>query len=366
MKIGILTHYDVNNQGAQLQMYALSKELEHMGHEVKILTYVKNYDFDIQKKLKYQPSIKSIPTYFKEYLIKRGIGSILHNYKKLKTNKKFRKDNFKFENYATANIDMAIVGSDEVFSIPMGVNMMMYGHCVNTNKMISYAPSFGQTNVKTLEEKHANELVKSGLSKFIDISARDENTKKVIKELTGREAQMVCDPAILHKFNEEEIKTGIKIPNKKYMVIYAYDYNMTSEEEINAIKKYAKENKLLIVSPGTYHKWCDKNISCNALEWVEIIKNAECVITDTFHGTITSAIMNVPMAVLVRTSLNANKMTDLLNKLNIKERRIEAITYENIGKVLKSKINFEKVNKSIENLRKDSKKYLKEAIEKCK
>ena len=90
MKIGILTHYDVNNQGAQLQMYALTKELENMGHNVKILTYVKNYDFDMSKKLKYQPSLKSIPTYIKEYLIKRGVGSLLRNYKKLKLNKKFR------------------------------------------------------------------------------------------------------------------------------------------------------------------------------------------------------------------------------------------------------------------------------------
>lgn len=365
MKIGILTHYDVNNQGAQLQMYALTKELENMGHQVKILTYVKNYDFDTGKKLKYQPSIKSIPTYFKEYLIKRGIGSTIHNYKKLKTNKEFRKEKFKFENYATADIDMAVVGSDEVFSIPMGVNMMMYGHCVNTEKMISYAPSCGQTNVELLEEKHAKELVESGLTKFVDISARDENTKNVIKELTGRDAKMVCDPAILHKFTEEETKTGIKLPNKKYMVVYAYDYNMTSEEEVGAIKKYAKENGLIIVSPGTYHKWCDKNISCNALEWVEIIKNAECVVTDTFHGTITSAIMNVPMAVLIRKTLNSNKMTDLLNKLGIKERRIETLTYDNISLVLKDKMDFSGVNRNIDNLRQESKKYLEEAIKKC-
>ena len=28
MKVGILTHYDVNNQGAQLQMTAMAKKLE--------------------------------------------------------------------------------------------------------------------------------------------------------------------------------------------------------------------------------------------------------------------------------------------------------------------------------------------------
>lgn len=365
MKIGILTHYDVNNQGAQLQMYAMTKELEKLGHEVKILTYVKNYDFDIEKKLKYQPSLKSIPTYMKEYLLKRGIGSVIRNYKKLKANKNFRNKVFKFENYATADIDMAVVGSDEVFSIPMGINMMMYGHGVNTNKMISYAPAFGQTNMELLEKRHAKTLVAEGLNNFIDISARDEHTKKLIEDLTGRNVTMVCDPAILHKFEDDEIKTGIKLPEKKYLVVYAYDFNMTEENEVNSIKEYAKKNNLITVSPGTYHKWCDRNISCNALEWVEVIKNAECVVTDTFHGTITATIMNVPTAVLIRNSLNSNKMTDLLNKLGITDRRLNQLSLEELENVFGKETDFGNVNKNIESLRRESLEYLKNAIKKC-
>lgn len=52
MKIGILTHYDVNNQGAQLQMYALYSKLEELGHTPKVLTYSKNYDFKMEERLK--------------------------------------------------------------------------------------------------------------------------------------------------------------------------------------------------------------------------------------------------------------------------------------------------------------------------
>ena len=301
----------------------------------------------------------------KEYLFKRGIGSVIRNYKKLKANKSFRNKVFKFENYATADIDMAVVGSDEVFSIPMGINMMMYGHGVNTNKMISYAPAFGQTNMELLEKRHAKTLVAEGLKKFVDISARDEHTKKLIEELTDRDVTMVCDPAILHKFEDEEVKTGIKLPEKEYLVVYAYDFNMTDENEVKAIKEYAQKNNLITVSPGTYHKWCDKNISCNALEWVEVIKNAECVVTDTFHGTITATIMNVPTAVLIRNSLNSNKMTDLLNKLGITERRLNQVSLEELENVFGKNTDFEKVNKNIDFLRNESLKYLKNAIKRC-
>ena len=355
MRIGILTHYDVNNQGAQLQMYALYKELEKLGHEPVILTYVKNYDFDLEKKLRY---------YIKNYLIDCGIGATYRNYKKLKKNKEFRKNCFTFENYATSKIDMAIVGSDEVFSIPMGVNMMMYGHCVSTDKMISYAPSFGQTDIALLEKHNAKKLVQEGLKKFVDLSARDENTAQIIEKLTGRVPTMVCDPVLLYDFKDTKVK--MKIPKKKYMVIYAYDFNITDEEEVKAIKQYAKEKGLITVSPGTYHKWCDKNISCNALEWVEIFKNAECVVTDTFHGTITSIITNKPMAVLIRNKLNSNKMIDLLDRCNISNRRLKEISKKELDKVFSQKINFKQVNERVLELRKNGENYLKKAIGKCK
>lgn len=364
MRIGILTHYDVNNQGAQLQMYALYQKLKELGHDPVILTYVKNYDFDQEKKLRYQASIKSIPYYLKNYLIDCGLGATYRNYRKLKENKKFRKQVFHFENYATANIDMAIVGSDEVFSIPMGVNMMMYGHCVNTEKMIAYAPSFGQTDISLLEKYHAKTLVREGLKAFVDLSARDDNTAKIIEELTGRKPTMVCDPVLLYDFSH--LKTKIKLPKKKYMVVYAYDFNINTEVEIQAIKAYAKKNNLLIVSPGTYHKWCDINISCNALEWIEVFRNAECVVTDTFHGTITSIITHKPMAVLVRNKLNSNKMIDLLQRCGISDRELEEITIEQLESVFSKTMDVEQIDQNVLNLRKNAETYLKTAIHKCK
>ena len=162
MKIGILTHYDVNNQGAQLQMYALYNKLLELGHVPKILAYTKNFDFKLEEKIKTQVSVKSVPYYINNYLIKKGLGLTLHNVKKYKSNLDYRRKTFTYENYATADIDMAIVGSDEVFSLEAGVNIMMYGHAVNTKNVVSYAPSFGQTDINTINKYHCRELISSG------------------------------------------------------------------------------------------------------------------------------------------------------------------------------------------------------------
>ena len=57
MRIGLLTHYLVYNQGARLQMLSMYRYLEESGHQVYILTYEKNFDFDKNEKKKNSASI---------------------------------------------------------------------------------------------------------------------------------------------------------------------------------------------------------------------------------------------------------------------------------------------------------------------
>lgn len=360
MRIGILTHFDVNNQGAQLQMYALYNHFKKMGHEPKVLSYAKNYDFEQIEKVRNQITIKSIPYLLKTYLIDKGIGSMYFNTRKYLKNKKYRNEYFNIEYYSTADIDCAVVGSDEVFSIPMGVNMMMYGHCVNTDRVFSYAPSFGQTSIDLIEKYHCKNLIASGIKNFTEISARDENTKNMIKELTGRESTIVCDPVLLYDFTD--VHADVRLPKKKYMLIYSYERNMSSEKEVEAIRAYAKEHGLLTVSAGTYHKWCDINIPCNCIEWIEYFRGAEAVITDTFHGAIVSIITHTPMAVLVR-DLNVNKLTDLLQRTSTKQRRINEVSLEELDRVFSNNTKFEEIEEALSKLRKVANDYLIKALQ---
>jgi hypothetical protein len=357
LKVGILTHYNVNNQGAQLQMYATYNKLKEMGHTPVVLTYPKNFDFvDEGLKKRNIVTISSIPYFLKEYLFKKGLRLTWFNVKKYIKNRKFRENEFVFERYALANTDLAIVGADEVFSLENGLNMMMFGHCVGTKRIVSYAPSCGQTNVDIYKKYNAWELVKSGLNKFSNLSARDENTFDVITKATGKnDVELVIDPVLLYDFSK--IHQKVKLPKKDYILVYSYDKNMNKPEEITAIKEYAKNNNLKIVSAGTYHKWCDYNFSCNGLEWIEYFRNAKEVITDTFHGTILATITKKPMGVYVREGLNKNKLEYLLKQLKIEERRLNKVDYGTINKVMRKEINFYKIDKNLDELRKNSNSY---------
>ena len=362
MKVGILTHYDVNNQGAQLQLYALYKQIELLGHTPIVLTYKKNFDFVPDLEKRNQISISSVPYILKHYLMEKGLGLTWHNVRKFLINKKYREQVFNYGSYCNTSVDAALVGADEVFSLELGVNMMMFGHGVNTNHMIAYAPSCGQTDMERINHFHCKELIGGGLKRFTKLSARDTRTQQIVAELTGRKVELVCDPVLLYKFPLESYSLPKGTPKKDYMVVYSYDARFIDEKEIKAVKEYSKKHNLITVSPGTYHKWCDVNIACNALEWLKCIQGAKVVVTDTFHGTIASAITNRPMAIYFSQSVNSSKMLDLVSRLGLENNLMKEVSYSEIERVLSSETDMQTLNGCIDKFREESNAYLINAL----
>lgn len=358
MKIGILTHYEVLNQGAQLQMYAMYNYLEKMGHDPVVLTFEKDFSFDNDEKLKNHITLKSVPYVLSNYLIKKGIKLTVHNVKKFIVSKYFQKSQFRFAPYDTRNLDAVIVGSDEVYSIPVGINKVMFGYGITAKKIIGYAPSFGQTTLENIKERKCFDLMSDGFKKYTYLSARDKHTQALVTQICQITPQIVCDPVILYNFPITEFKK----PKYKYIVVYSYDRHMNDDNEIAAIKKVAKENNWKIVSPGTFHRWCDVNVVCDALEWIEWFRNAEFVITDTFHGTVVSSIVNAPMAVYIRQSINTNKLKGLVETLKIENRIISEVSYDAIAKLLYTDFDKKQLITTVEQLRIVGKSYLEGAL----
>lgn len=363
MNIGIITHHTVINQGAVMQMYALKHWLEGKGNNVFILNYVKNFDFEPTEQKRYNISIRSIPFFLKEYLVKKGVRLTWFNVKKQLLYRKYISKNFIFKSYALDNMDAVVVGSDEVFSLAVGCNMMMYGHGVNTDHLISYAPSFGQTDVARIEKFHCRELIASGLKRFDKLSVRDTNSAEIIKTLTGIKPTIVCDPVMLYDFrNEHADISRFHISGKKYLLVYSMDRWMVNPDEVNAIKTYAKKKGYITVSAGTFHKWCDRNIVCDPIEWLEIFRNAEEVITDTFHGSVLSIITNRPSFYYIR-NLNSNKLMSLYKCFGLENRILKKIDCHEIERIASSSpIDFNLINESLMKLRKASEEYLLEAL----
>ena len=357
--IGILTHYHVHNHGAILQMYGLTYVLKEMGFSPFTLTYRKDFSFIDEKLLnKYNISLKSIPFYM-SYMKEQGVSKTIFNVKKRKILETFKKNIFAFSPLYAGGMDAVIVGSDEVFSLEAGVNIMMYGHSVPCNHIISYAATFGQTDIREIRKRNCEALIASGLKTFKALSVRDLHSSETIKKLCSIEARICFDPVLLYGFKKELEQKCDKIPEKPYMIIYAYDKSLNDEQEVKEIRNYAAKKGLKTVSAGFFHDWADINLNVSPLELLSVIKNADCVVTDTFHGSVIASLVNTPFAVRLRER-NTNKISYLLGSLGLSERAID--DFSDLEGIFNRKTDWDAANSKVAMLRKQGLEYLCEAL----
>ena len=89
------------------------------------------------------------------------------------------------------------------------------------------------------------------------------------------------------------------------------------------------------------------------------IRNADFIITDTFHGTVFSIKYNKQFATLVRPD-NTNKLYDLLNRLKKKDRIIK--TFDELDELFEQPVDYVETNAIIESEKKHTRQYLENAI----
>ena len=367
-KAGIITHYNVHNHGAHLQLFALIQELKELGYIAQALQFQKNYDFmggaDAGKK--YNISLRSIPTYLK-YTVQNGVDRTAYNVKKREILSEFRKKYNVVGKYYSeaADIDLVVIGSDEIFSIEAGPNPWYYGIGVPCKKQVSYAASFGPTTLEMIDEHNMMAMVTAGINNINAITVRDQNSADIVKHYTGREVPIVCDPVLLHDFSKlftkERVERFKQTYSEKYCIVYSYDYNMNDDTTVNSIRNYANERGLKVYSLGYFHKWCDENPNVSPLELFIWFKCADMIFTDTFHGSVISLATQSQFVSLIRN--NQNKLAFLLQQYGVENRVTSDFT--DIESHVTMPIDYNTVGKTILRVRDESKKILIEAIEKC-
>ena len=178
-KYGIITHYDVHNHGASLQLNALVKVLkQNFNIDAQALKFETNYDFaDKSIKQKHRVSIMSIG-YFLHYIKERGIGMFLFNIKKKTLFDGFnkRENLIGSDCHASEPLDGIIIGSDEVFSLFVGPTPELFGYNLPSKKVFAYAGCFGPTTAEDVRKVHCEEFVQNGLNSMAGLSMRDQNS----------------------------------------------------------------------------------------------------------------------------------------------------------------------------------------------
>lgn len=211
----------------------------------------------------------------------------------------------------------------------------MFGKNNNAKKVITYAASCGHTTYDELVKYNKEQEVSALLNELDIISVRDVNTKNFVESLTHHEPILHLDPVLIYDFSNELKPINFDLEN--YIIVYSYPFNLT-DEECNYIRQFAKKHNKTIVTIGSYQKCSDIYISAHPLEVINYFKKASFIITNTFHGTIFSIKAHTPFATFIRKDVNAEKLSDLLDRLNFKARQLNS--YSEIENIYNKSIDF--------------------------
>lgn len=365
-KVGILSMQRILNYGSFLQAYGLKNILEELGCNVQFVDY--------------HPGETLIPADGGTG-IKRKVSKVIETFKyRAPFREKIRFIKYK-KNYAanyyphlgiddhmnySPKLDLLIIGSDEVFNCVqdntnVGFSSELFGEGNKADRVITYAASFGNTTEEKLVKHKVAGKVGEWLRKFDAISVRDNNSGKVVEAVSGVKPEYHLDPVLIYDFIGKCNNIPTSVPEDKYMILYGYSGRF-SREECKRIRAYSKSKGLKIFCIGGVQDACDKFIDCNPFQVIAYFQHAECIVTDTFHGTIISVITHRQFASVVRSSGygNSEKMTDLLARLGLSNRIIGNL--ERLPQMMKKSIDYESVDEIISKERKRSYEYLERQI----
>lgn len=371
-KVGIMSMQRIANYGSFLQAYALKQLIEGLGHKVEFVDYHVG-----------APVIKDNADNRNKYVRKIGKGLETFRYKAPLSHKlafiqykqSFGEKYMPFlgvtdEMIYTPELDCLVIGSDEVFNCiqknsNVGYSPELFGKDNRAKKLITYAASFGNTTIEKLVKYGKKDEVGGLLRDFNALSARDSNTGRIIECLTGRTPVYHFDPVLVYDYMNCCDQIPDLKPTEKYLVLYAYSGRI-SDSEADWITTYAKRKKLKVYAIGGIQKCADRFIDCSPFEVLAYFKNAEEVITDTFHGSIFSVITHRRFTTLVRKSVgnsygNEEKLTDLLERLQLTDRM--TVDIADVERINSKTVDYAEVDSILRQQRDYAEKYLRDNIE---
>lgn len=359
MKIGILSMQRICNYGSVLQAYSLKKFLEQYGEDNQVFFV----DFDSNNFYLSNSSIHDSDDYYIKYnmtlrILLKKIKCKIKNYVFDYKIRVFQKKILNMDNYNHVDVDLLVVGSDEVFKCQNKVRRDFFGDYNKANLKVTYAASCGFASIEDIPNGKLDIMI-NDINQYRYISVRDEGTYNFVSSVFKDEIHFHLDPVLIGELTNRNAK---KINRKKYLIVYAYHERIRDKKEIEQIIKFAEENCLEIIQMGGHQIWKGKYITPSPFEMLDYFANADYVITDTFHGCIFSIINHVKFGVYVRKT-NSNKISDLLGRLEIFDRKINDLNYKDFSTVMKSDVDYKVVDNIIQNEKIRTKKYFDNIIE---
>lgn len=374
-KIGLFTINDYNNYGNRLQNYAVQEYLKSLGFEVETVKNFTSYSKYVSKpnlfsRTKNLIAMEPDKAYkkIKNKLFKKINGNSIVDLEKRRSDsfKTFTKNYIYETDYSITDSDIPndlgklydyyVTGSDQVWN-PYNprTSEIDFLSFAPKNKRIALSPSFGVSNIPSKQ----TERYRKWISEMDNLSVREDEGAKIIKELTGKDAPVIVDPTMLLDKDKwlKVAKTASNKPRKNYLLTYFL--GGVPKEFSGQINNLADENNLEIINLSDIN---DKDsYVAGPSEFIDYIADCKIFCTDSFHGAVFSILFEKPFIIYQREGVVSmySRINTLLEKFKLENRKAENILSNEDA----FKVDYSYVSKILEVERKKVFDYLQSALD---
>ncbi len=403
-RIGILTYHGVNNYGAVLQAYGLCQVMKDLGLDVRIIDYIpvwmrnQYYPSRILLRLFIRPWQKVLSVVHKDIISTKnthrrqdsiaiseeGIGlstiKILRYFMPLIRIKRLTNFRKKFQLFRKEYLpltekkylrseqlsslqnefDCIFVGSDQVWNVNINRNDLSYFLNFLSNRAITKRVSYAASVGDTFDFGQLRESVESLLKGFSKISVRDEKSQDTISSMINFKPMIVLDPSLIADY---DYITPPRVIGQPYVFMYFLQNPNRYKLVISILRDVFPYHRFITVLHPIKGA---RLINSGPLQWLSLIKHADFVCTDSFHGTCFAIKNKKRFVTLPINSARVHRIKDLLFRIKLADRFISDLSIKTIEEKIKdlvhNEIDYETSYIELDNLIDASRQYIIEAI----
>ena len=305
------------NYGSALQSWALNTVINKVGESMGWRAMFIDYCPDILAKL--DPLNPSKNMWDQDVEARKRVEfsmpAIRENYEKFMKfyDKRFlhTKEKYTSQNFNTIcereNIDGFVCGSDTIFCYKeFGFDD---GYFANYDVMregysVAYAASFGDTDFDKIDK----EVLKTKLCNFRYLALRENQFVDFAREATGVEVEQVIDPTLLLTANDYDTIVAPRQIDEPYVLLYSRRFNPIMAAYTDRLSKKlgvkVVDISLCSSNPNGHIMRYDAGVE----EFLSLVKHAECIVTNSYHGMLFSIIYKRPFFLFSREQCDTKNM----------------------------------------------------------
>ena len=304
MKVGILTFHRCINYGSYWQARCLAEGLRAQGYDAELLDHDDPHVRRAEWRCAFQPKlpIRVGRADLARYGVKAR--SFLEAFERLPLSPRFPLHSPE----RAGDYDAVLVGSDEVWNFRhpwYGFKSIFFGDGIQTGRLAAYAASFGNHDA----DHGIDRSWAAKLDRFAGLSVRDENSRRLVSDSTGRDPRVVLDPCL--QFPPEPVEGADE--EAPYLLLYGHGFPEWFGREVRG---WASRNGRRVISIGYFSEWADEQrIEASPRDFLHLMAGADAVATNFFHGCVFALLFARPF-VTAPSAYRANKINDLTRLLS--------------------------------------------------